>query len=78
VLLVVILRGKIQDFMLARQWLYNLSHMSSPFFFGYFCDRVSLYTWLVWTTTRLELSYMLRCVAGMTDVCQLTQSLVEI
>jgi hypothetical protein len=34
-----------QGLTLARQALYYLSHAPSPFFFGYFGDRVWIYAW---------------------------------
>jgi hypothetical protein len=48
---------------LARQLLYCLGHISSPFCSGCFGDRVVLFGWPAWTTIFL---FRLPAVAGMT------------
>jgi hypothetical protein len=44
-ILFLFLCGTIQGLVLARQVLYHLSYLTSPFCFGYFGDKVSLYPW---------------------------------
>jgi hypothetical protein len=60
-----------QDFTLAEQALYQLSHSHSPFCFHCFSDRVSHFC-LGWPQTTILLPKA-SCIAGITDTHHLTQ-----
>jgi hypothetical protein len=63
-----------QGLALAMQVLYHLSCSASPFYTGYFGDRVSLYAWA--SLDLVSPSYTSQ-VAGMTGTYHSTQPLVE-